>query len=74
MTMTPWTTGRPPKAGWWNASSEFNPEARRYWDGQRWSAPCYVGDSDEIAERARNTRSETPVRSIQWRGLTEPRS
>lgn len=67
--LTEWADGSPPCNGWWNASYNSDPTARRWWNGAYWSAPCYVGDPDEIAERAKSTRGETQV-GIKWRGLT----
>ena len=69
ITLTPWMSGTPALIGWFNASTERSPDARRYWNGEHWSAPVYVGDPDGHAERARNTPSESPASEIEWRGL-----
>lgn len=69
--LTEWASGIPPQQGWWNASIERDPSARRYWNGETWSAPCYVGDPDDIAERARMAPSQA-AEVIEWRGLTRP--
>lgn len=73
-TVTDWARGAPPSEGWWNASTERCADTRRWWSNDKgWSAPCYVGDTDEIAERAKNTPA-TDQAGIEWRGLREPRS
>lgn len=77
--MTDWASGPPPVEGWWNASSERDPDVRRYWhpaaDGRLawWSAPVYVGDPESHAERAKNTRAESH-KGLEWRGLAQPRA
>lgn len=74
MPLTDWSTDPPTRVGWYNASACCDPECRRYWDGSQFSAPCFVGDPDSHAERARATRGESQLPSIEWRGLTEPRT
>lgn len=70
LALTPWSTGAPPEPGWYSASMERNPDARRYWDGSMWSAPCYCDDPQGHFDRARATLGETQD-GIEWRGLTE---
>ena len=31
-----WRNGKPPHAGWWNASTHRDPEAWRWYDGKQW--------------------------------------
>ena len=69
-TLTPWATGGPPRVGWFNASTERNADARRYWNGTAWSAPACVGDPDGHADRARNMPSDASSDAIEWRGLS----
>lgn len=78
--MTEWSNSSPPCEGWWNASTERNEDARRYWHPALsaqspgwWSVPVYVDDPDERAERAKNSRAESQV-GIEWRGLTKRRA
>lgn len=71
--MTEWSSRPPPSVGWWNASTEQNADARRWWNGSYWSVPVYVGDPEERAERAKNARAESQV-GIKWRGLTKQRA
>lgn len=70
--LTPWTTATPPCPGWWNASTERDDTVRRYWGGEKWSTPCYLGDPDGHAERARTAPAETFGKPIEWRGRTQP--
>ncbi len=67
MELSDWTKGPPPMIGWWNASKERDPSARRWWDGERFSAPVYVGDPDEHAAIALSTPAEDQD-GIEWRG------
>ncbi len=66
-----WHAGKPAQPGWFTASLERNPDARRYWNGRHWSPPVYVGDPDERAARAMQARGETQ-RGIEWRDPTRP--
>jgi hypothetical protein len=70
MNLTLWSTEQPARAGWYNASLERSPDARRYWNGAQWSAPCYADDPQSHFDRARRTVGETQA-GMEWRGLTE---
>jgi hypothetical protein len=75
-----WTAEHPPARGWYAASTERNPDARRYWNGRRWSAPvdrrdarllaplCVPGDRREtLGDRARRTPARIePGCAIEW--------
>lgn len=63
--MEVWNTGSPRTVGVYCASIERNPDARRHWDGRRWSAPWYHSDPEEIAMRAARAPAECPV-DIEW--------
>lgn len=63
-----WSSGTPATAGWYNASSERAVDARRYWSGMAWSAPCYADDPMGHWERARYTPAESQE-GIEWRVL-----
>lgn len=65
-----WNSGTPALGGWYNASIDQHPEARRYWDGACWSAPCYPGDPAPIVAAARGnpTSASEP---ISWRSLQD---
>lgn len=69
--ITEWNSRKPAQPGWFNASLERNPDARRYWNGACWSPPVYVGDPEERAARAMQTRGETQ-RGIEWRHPAQP--
>lgn len=84
--LTEWSTGRPTLAGWYVASTERDINARRWWDGRRWSAPVRWDDLNRQCPRYTSTdRRETygerarrtPARldrgdRIEWRGLAAP--
>lgn len=68
---TPWRKGPPPTKGWWNASIERDPEARRWWSGRRWSPPVYPYTPDETCERVKQMRAHSvDPKSVEWRGQT----
>lgn len=81
--LTEWNTARPAVAGWYVASIERDGDARRWWDGRRWSAPVHWGDMDRpcprysptdphetIGQRARRTPARVGHGDrIEWRGL-----
>lgn len=67
---TPWRKGPPPIKGWWNASTERNPEARRWWNGRWWSTVVYLGTSDEATARAKRTPAQIDSSGIEYRGQT----
>lgn len=67
--LTPWITEPPVRVGWYNASTERNAETRRYWNGEYWSVPVYVGDPDDRVDRARSARAESQD-GIEWRGIS----
>lgn len=50
-----WMPTKPTAPGIYPASTERNPQARRYFNGRRWSAPWFEGDPKDIAERAQRT-------------------
>lgn len=67
--LTPWITEPPARTGWYNASTERNPETRRWWNGEYWSPPVSVDSPDDGRfERAKITRGESQD-GIEWRGL-----
>lgn len=61
-----WTTEKPPIAGVFVASTERNADARRYWNGRRWSAPWYRTDPADVIEWARCTPARTEGDVIEW--------
>lgn len=67
---TPWRKGPPPTKGWWNASTERNPVARRWWNGRHWSLVVYVGMPDAVAARAKRTPAQIDLSGIEYRGQT----
>jgi hypothetical protein len=68
---TPWTKGPPPCKGWWNASVERNPVARRWWNGEHWSRVVYLGFSDATTRLSKRTpATEVDVTLIEYRGQT----
>ena len=66
-----WQDGFPLRSGIYNASSEQDATARRYFyvERKQWSAPWYTGDSPEVIARAAKTVAEAPAGSIRWRIL-----
>lgn len=67
--LTPWMTEPPVRVGWYCASTERNPETRRWWNGEYWSPPVSVDSPDDGRfERAKITRGESQD-GIEWRGL-----
>jgi hypothetical protein len=72
MKLTEWREGKPPRIGWWNASVGNNADARRWWDGSRWSVAVFQDYSDEEAEAAKHRKTAFHAHLIRWRGLTEP--
>lgn len=62
-----WNTIAPTYVGWFNASTEHEPEVLRYWNGASWSAPCYADDFARCSRRARNTRGESQFPDVKWR-------
>lgn len=67
---TPWRKGPPPCKGWWNASTERNPEARRWWNGSWWSMVVYLGTPDTATARAKRLPAQIDLSGIEWRGQT----
>jgi len=67
--LTSWTSTTPPCAGWWNASTDRDPDTRRYWSGTAWSAPCHVDAESKYHDRARVTPGESQFPEVEWRGL-----
>jgi hypothetical protein len=63
-----WQTGFPVAPGWYIASYDRDADARRYWNGSRWSAPCYSDDPQLYHDRARNTPAESQS-GIEWSAL-----
>lgn len=59
----------PPFLGWWNTEREDLPgiTRRRWWDGQFWSGPVDLDDSDDDVESARWRRAAQVT--ILWSGL-----
>lgn len=66
---SPWTDGRPPIRGWWNASTERDERARRFWDGDGWSAPVYCDDPRKNAQAAVTADAECDEGAVEWRGV-----
>ena len=69
--LTKWRKGKPPCAGWWNASVCRNAGSRRWWDGRAWSAVVFVGDPDSYAKSARMGGCWIHDPDIEWRGLAK---
>lgn len=71
--LTPWFGAQllPARSGWYNASTARDANARRWFNAllNSWSAPCYVGDPDDVAERAKTTPADTVGLPIEWRGV-----
>ena len=61
-----WTTATPPTVGAFPASTERNADARRYWNGRRWSAPWHVTDPAEIVDRAQRAPARTEGDRVEW--------
>lgn len=66
---TSWHFGPPPFIGWWNASTERDERARRFWDGDGWSAPVYADDPVEHAQSAVAADAACDEGSVEWRGV-----
>jgi hypothetical protein len=63
--MTTWHKGPPPSIGWWPASNCRDPNALRWWDGERWSYVVWNVFSAEDA--ARVARSKDACQDIiEW--------
>jgi hypothetical protein len=50
-----WMAGSPAVIGWYRASTDMDPTARRYWSGLAWSAPVYDRDPIENWIAAKGT-------------------
>lgn len=64
--MSEWKYAPPTVIGDYVASISKDENARRHWDGERWSAPWYVGDPPDIVNRAGNTSAEAGGSPISW--------
>lgn len=47
-----------PQPGWHTTEQTDRYTLERFFDGERWSAPCYADDPEHIRERARFTPAE----------------
>ena len=45
--------------GWYVVKETEKYELHRYWNGMRWSAPCYSDDPHEVVVRAMNTPADS---------------
>ena len=72
--LTPWASGHPPFAGWWNTRLARNREAlqpqRRWWNGTQWSVCVLLGEDDMVAETCQTT--PTFADDVEWSGLQLP--
>lgn len=64
MTDRTWHRGPPPHIGWWNASSNRNPEMWRWWDSEGWSRPAPSNYSAE--EAALEANASATAWWIEW--------
>lgn len=68
-----WRVGRPPAAGWYNATRDADGDVQRYWHdaGAAWSDPWYPEQSPEARERAKARIAEPDGRVMHWRPLAD---
>jgi hypothetical protein len=60
-------SGTPSVIGWYPASIDRDPSARRHWNGVAWSAPVYVGDPLEHWISAKGRPAEfVPGEEVVW--------
>ena len=77
---TPWLnanlkSNRPVRPGWYEVQLTFSKDQRirrRYWDGEKFSAPVRVGESDREMARCKAIPCPHAPSKIRWRGLTAP--
>jgi len=77
---TPWfnanaRANRPVRPGWYEVQLTFSKDMRirrRYWDGEKFSAPVRVGESAAEAKRCKGIPCPHAMNKIRWRGLTSP--
>lgn len=77
---TPWfnanlKSNRPVRPGWYEVQLTFSKDERirrRYWDGQKFSAPVRVGESAAEQARCKAIPCKHAPSKIRWRGLTAP--
>ena len=60
---------KPPTVGWYIASFHKDKRVRRWWNGITMSRPVYQGESDQLAEVAKNTPTSFLDRNLYWCGL-----
>ena len=52
MTKRKWYSGPPPSVGWWPASIGRDKDVLRWWNGEFWSLPVWVGCTKQFAAHA----------------------
>lgn len=71
--LTDWQSGPPPMVGEWNASTQRNIYARRWWNGDAWSVR-YFDNSKQITKNgyaALLASDADRCSGILWRGLSQ---
>lgn len=69
--LTDWQSGPPPMVGEWNASNCHDVDAKRWWNGEHWSA-VYWDDNDQILKNRRaSVALNGRVWGINWRGFSQ---
>lgn len=67
MSARTWHKGPPPHVGWWNASRNELTFCWRWWDGQCWSIPVFVGeDRLNAGSKAKVKETARLSRCVAW--------
>jgi hypothetical protein len=68
--MTGWKDDPPPMVGEYNASTCYDRDVLRWWNGRTWSSP-YWPHWEDCQKRIRRRMAAQSNISIKWRGLVE---
>ena len=66
MSKEQWRDGPPPSQGWWIASTAYNSEILRWWNGECWSCAAATKQSPDKAAQNARIPTEYPPYEIQW--------